>query len=222
MYIHCALTGFFRCNRWIDQKEHDFYDPNHPDPASATEPTNEDLMDPSTMAFTYGTAMHETFVTTLRSREMGRFLHHYRRWGAHKESAELERQMKDSVCKRLTPVVQAAAAFSNDPNLFGGRGISFIHGAFFELLECRSMLQHSYAFSYLRYQNISKQTSMMRRRLVAERMVLEERQGELEMITEQISDVVARSHLRATQSQIQFLTAAAVEKRKDFTDVSTD
>ena len=36
------------------------------------------------------------------------------------------------------------------------------------------------------------------------------------MLTEQMSDIVARSHLRATQNQISFLTLSAAEKRKDF------
>ena len=39
------------------------------------------------------------------------------------------------------------------------------------------------------------------------------------MITEQMSDIVARSHLRATQVQITFLTAGAAEKREEFTNL---
>ena len=38
-------------------------------------------------------------------------------------------------------------------------------------------------------------------------------------MTEQMSDVVARSHLRATQVQITFLTAGAAEKRTDFSNI---
>ena len=36
------------------------------------------------------------------------------------------------------------------------------------------------------------------------------------MMTEQMSDIVARTHLRATQTQIMFLTSEAAEKRRDF------
>lgn len=39
------------------------------------------------------------------------------------------------------------------------------------------------------------------------------------MITEQMSDIVARSHLRATQYQISFLTAGAAEKRTEFSEL---
>lgn len=36
------------------------------------------------------------------------------------------------------------------------------------------------------------------------------------MMTEQLSDIVARAHLRATQTQIMFMTNEAAEKRRDF------
>jgi len=36
----------------------------------------------------------------------------------------------------------------------------------------------------------------------------------LEMLTEQLSDIVARKHLRATMTQIMFMTSAAAEKRR--------
>jgi hypothetical protein len=39
------------------------------------------------------------------------------------------------------------------------------------------------------------------------------------MLTEQMSDIVARSHLRATQNQISFLTLSAAEKRRDFSSL---
>lgn len=39
------------------------------------------------------------------------------------------------------------------------------------------------------------------------------------MITEQMSDVLARSHIRASQVQISFLTAGAAEKRVDFSNL---
>lgn len=39
------------------------------------------------------------------------------------------------------------------------------------------------------------------------------------MITEQMSDVVARSHMRASQNQITYLCAGAAEKRVDFSNL---
>ena len=50
-------------------------------------------------------------------------------------------------------------------------------------------------------------------------MTFESLQSELEMMTEQMSDVVARSHLRATKVQILFLTAKTAEKREEFSNV---
>ncbi len=49
-----------------------------------------------------------------------------------------------------------------------------------------------------------------------EKATFEQFQSELEMMTEQMSDIVARTHLRATQTQIMFLTSEAAEKRRDF------
>ena len=223
--ISLSTSGFFRCNRWVDQKEHTSYDdkssPDENAIQAATNLTNEDLSDPTTMQATYGTAMHESRVASRRSREVGRFLHHYRRWSAHAESAELESRMRDSTCERLAPVVQAAIEFSGEGERFNfdGRGLSFVHAAFTELLECRSVLQHSYGFSFLRYKSMSAFRWRMSRGRYAEKVTFERQQAELEMMTEQISDVVARSHLRATQTQIVFLTTAAAEKRKEFSNL---
>ena len=49
--------------------------------------------------------------------------------------------------------------------------------------------------------------------------MFEKCQSELEIITEQMSDVLARSHIRASQVQISFLTAGAAEKRVDFSNL---
>lgn len=153
--------------------------------------------------------------------EMARFVHHYTRWQAHGESAMLEQNMASSVCARLRPVVEAAVDFDGSPAFnFGGKGLSFVHAAFTELSECRSVLKHSYAFSYFRYPSLHHfrrygQLSSRRR----EKSTFERLQSELEMLTEQMSDIVARSHLRATQVQINFLTANAAEKREDFSNL---
>eukprot|EP00934_Nitzschia_sp_Nitz4_P004865 Nitzschia sp. Nitz4//scaffold44_size153857//115497//119767//NITZ4_002740-RA/size153857-augustus-gene-0.10-mRNA-1//1//CDS//3329552214//4855//frame0 len=196
--LHGSSTGgFFRCNIWEEgQKPPD-------SPAFRGESSDEG----------YGTAIHSAREAYYRRQEMARFVHHYTRWEAHDESGRLERKIGDSVCSRLAPVVKAAKEFDGSPSFnFGGKGLSFVHAAFTELLECRSVLKHSYAFSFFRYgQGVSG-----RRR---EKMSFERLQSELEMMTEQMSDIVARSHLRATQMQISFLTAGAAEKREDFSNL---
>jgi len=101
--------------------------------------------------------------------------------------------------------------------LLSSVGLSFVHAAFTELLECRSFLQHSYAFAFFRYPTLYY---LRRNRIVKlrqrEKATFEQFQAELEMLTEQTSDIVARKHLRATQTQIMFLTSEAAEKRRAF------
>lgn len=130
---------------------------------------------------------------------MARFLHHYERWSAHAESSALEQKMRDTVGARLAPVVKAAAELSGRALFsFNGAGLSFVHDAFAELLECRSMLQHSYAHSYFRYDmSAMKKLRRMKRRLT-EMVTFEQVQAELETLTEQMSDVIARSRKYST------------------------
>ena len=96
-------------------------------------------------------------------------------------------------------------------------GLSFIHAAFTELLECRSMLQHTYPFAFYRYHKRSPKSYRFKSFLQNEKSNFEYLQSELEMLTEQMSDIVARKHLRATMTQIMFLTSATAEKRIELT-----
>jgi hypothetical protein len=56
-------------------------------------------------------------------------------------------------------------------------------------------------------------------RIRREKVSFEKYQSELETITEQMSDILARSHLRASQMQISFLTSGAAERRVDFSNL---
>jgi hypothetical protein len=217
-----ATGGFFRCNIWqedesgIERREEEVNSVPQPqefDAVNPLEPVNDEG---------YGTAIYSAREAWKKKQEMNRFIHHYTRWEAHRESAALERKMGDSVCTRLAPVVEAAMEFDGSPVFnFGGQGLSFVHSAFTELLECRSMLRHSYAFSYLRYPTFSsaghRYTHLYGKR--KEKLQFERVQSELEILTEQMSDIVARSHLRATKVQISFLTASAAEKRVEFSNL---
>lgn len=95
-------------------------------------------------------------------------------------------------------------------------GLSFVHAAFKELLECRSVLQHSYAYSFFKFESLAFKRQRQGKRAWNEKTAFEQLQSELEIITEQMSDIVARSHLRATQTQILFLTVGASERRNEF------
>ena len=212
--LHGTDTGgFFRCNRWLDQgDDHEFYE-KAPRAEDLVIPTDEDLSDPRRMRAVYGTAMHETRAAKKRAKETQRFIHHYSRFAAHAGSSILEAKMFDTCAHRLKPVIKAAIEFNEDLSFnFGDKGLSFVFDAFFELKECRLVLQHSYAFAYFRYKGKKRH---LRKRL-AEGLALEQMQSELEMLTEQMSDLVARKHIRATQSQIINLTLYAAQKRRDF------
>jgi ankyrin repeat protein len=219
--LHSTQTGgYFRCNRWQENtEEHEFYD-TPPDPAEVRALTNEDLSNPTRMQVIYGTAMHESRVAHKKSREVDRFIHHYHRWSAHSQSRSLESKMRESVCKRLKPVVKASKEFTGDPSFnFGDKGLSFIHSAFTELDECRSVLLQSYPFAFYRYTPVDlrhRRYRHVRQLLIQEKRQFENLQSELEMLVEQMSDIVARTHLRANQSQIHFLTVTTADKRKDF------
>ena len=227
--LHNTETGgFFRCNRWQVDYKHQFYDTPPPPPLPEQRmpltpnpinplPTGPSLSDQDH----YGTALHSARVAWKKAKEMGRFLHHYRRWTAHSESAVLERNMAETVCTRLAPVVEAAILFNGRDDFdFNGRGLSFVHSAFTELLESRSLLQHSYAFAFFRYP-ITYQARRSRANKARERekQTFEQLQAELEMLTEQMSDIVARKHLRATQVQIMFLTDGACQKRSELSSL---
>ena len=69
-------------------------------------------------------------------------------------------------------------------------------------------------YAYYRYR--SSENVKFTINAIQEKITFESLQSELEMITEQLSDIVARKYIRATRSQIVFLTAAAAEKRLDF------
>lgn len=146
------------------------------------------------MAVTYGTAIHSSLVARKRQKEMARFLHHYQRWSAHAESAALESKMSESAPRRLAPVVEAAMELDGSPDFsFDDEGLSFVYDAFTELLECRTMLQNSYAHSYFRYDLSTVKRSRALKRRMTEKAAFEQSQAELEMLAEQLSNVVARS-----------------------------
>ena len=217
--LHGTSTGgFFRCNIWQEE------DPESGTHAELTTTTGDEEganAADSSNDEGFGTAIYAAREAWRKKQEMNRFIHHYTRWEAHGHSSSLEAKMRDGVCARLAPVVEAATEFDGSSAFnFGGQGLSFVHSAFTELLECRTVLRHSYAFSYFRYPTFSSSSYQMghlygKRR---EKLTFERLQSELEVLTEQMSDIVARSHLRATQIQISFLTKAAAEKRVEFTN----
>ena len=112
------LGGYFRCNRWQGEENHEFYDiPPPRQEGDENETAEAETQDG------YGTAIHSARVAFKKANEMNRFLHHFRRWSAHSESAALERNMANTVCSRLAPVVEAAIEFNGSSDFnFGGKG----------------------------------------------------------------------------------------------------
>jgi hypothetical protein len=122
--LHNTRTGgFFRCNKWEEEKDHDFYD-TPPPVANQTADPDADTPNPLNVDYQgYGTAVHSARVARRKNWDMTRFLHHYSRWTAHGDSAKLEEKMADSASTRLTPVVQAGIEYSSDENFdFSGKG----------------------------------------------------------------------------------------------------
>ncbi len=222
--LHSTDTGgFFRCNIWREDDEdriadkEDGYDEDY---QAGDAYNNENYFEGMMNDQGYGSSMHTARKAWKRKQEIRRFLDHYSHWEAHKESNALEQKMADTACTRLSQVVEAATDFDGSPTFnFGGKGLSFIHNAFFELAECRSTLRHSYAFSFYRYPSkaFSKASQSPPKSYLGnkrkEKFRFERLQAELETLTEQMSDIVARSHLRASQIQITYLTSGAAEKR---------
>jgi len=222
--LHSTGTGgFFRCNIWREDDEErvlDKEDGYDEDEQGGNGHSNENYFEGMVNDQGYGSSMHTSRKAWKRKQEIRRFLDHYSHWEAHKESNTLEQKMADNVCTRLSQVVEAAIDFDGSPAFnFGGKGLSFIHNAFFELAECRSTLRYSYAFSFYRYPSkaFSKASLSPPKSYLGnkrkEKFRFERLQAELETLTEQMSDIVARSHLRASQIQITYLTSGAAEKR---------
>jgi len=155
----------------------------------------------------YGSSTHAARVARSKSKDMARFLHYYSRWVAQMESIALELRMSQNTLTRLTPIINTAIKYGQQL-FYQGKDISFIYAAFDELSECRSFLKHSYAFAFFRFKHAKH----------AETMGFENVLSELEFLTEQLSDVVARQHFRASQNQIMFLTIAAAEKRREMSN----
>jgi Ariadne domain len=212
-----VCLGNFRCNRWVDQPGKETQDGEKLiDADTRAMILSEQEIDPHEMTDEHGTAGHDSRISRKRSTETARFLHYYERWCGHAESASLEHKMRLSVCERLAPVVRKAIEYNGGIHMFGGTGLSFVHAAFSELLECRSMLQHSYAFAFFDFQS----DALLNRRF--KKVVFERIQSELELLTEQISGVIARAHIRAAESQIVFLTKITAGKRSEFTHFMMD
>jgi len=198
--LHGKRTGgHFRCNKWQDD------DSRNGDPGAGDGDQSLPLVD--------RTADSVARATLRTSRAMSRFIHHYSRYNAHKKSYDLEQNMADHVCERLKPVIAASAELLNSGIDVNWKGLSFIHNGFMELRECRSILMHSYIYAFFRFE--MKDPSAISDRSIKEKMSFELLQSDLEMITEHLSDIVGRTHIRATHTQILFLSNAAAEKRRE-------
>jgi hypothetical protein len=119
--LHSSKTGgYFRCNRWAEDEEPvDDYvikppdgTPVPPESSSGSGNTGGGGQLPFVSGrgdpHTFGTSLHAARMARRRAREMGRFIHHYSRWTAHKESSNLERKMGSTFDSRFAWVLQVA------------------------------------------------------------------------------------------------------------------
>jgi hypothetical protein len=70
-----ATGGFFKCNKWQEEKDHEFYSEK---PPPTTEQDNEDDDDPARQATRYGTAMHSNLTTQRNKYKLERYVKTFR------------------------------------------------------------------------------------------------------------------------------------------------
>jgi hypothetical protein len=159
----------------------------------------------------YGTSMYTARTTREQARRMARFIFYYGRWTAQQESSLLEAKIASTLDVRLQKMLAIALKESEYISLDVPTEVcAFVHDAFDELRECRSVLQHSYAYAFFRFAPQSDTSRDI------EKLMFEHWQSELETIVEQLSNAVARSHLRASRAQIVQLSQAAAQRRIEF------
>ena len=109
--LHNTKTGgYFRCNIWQEEDSNNEKIEDRPGNEMGIPFMGQDENDVND-EFRYGTALYTTRLARRKNRAMARFLHHYSRWSAHKESAALELEMQSSACERLHIVVDAANSY---------------------------------------------------------------------------------------------------------------
>jgi ankyrin repeat/IBR domain-containing protein 1 len=210
--MHGTNTGgYFSCNIWREDEE-------------LLKIADESGMKMDEENNAFGSAKEQTKRTKAMAAMMARFVHHMTRSNAHADSAVLELAMQQGLCARLKPVVEAARerrASASEVDL-EVESLDFVRSAFIELIECRSFLRFSYVLAFYRYSKARSQTttnlkkrSRSSRALYAEKQTFEVLQSELEMLVEQMSDIVARKHMRASKCQVGMATAAAAAKRTE-------
>jgi hypothetical protein len=159
----------------------------------------------------YGTSMYTARTTREQAKRMARFIFYYGRWTAQQESSLLEAKIASTLDVRLQKMLAIALKESEYISLdVPSEVCAFVHDAFDELRECRSVLQHSYAYAFFRFAPQSDSSRDI------EKLMFEHWQSELETIVEQLSNAVARSHLRASRAQIVQLSQAAAQRRIEF------
>ncbi|XP_031559595.1 ankyrin repeat and IBR domain-containing protein 1-like [Actinia tenebrosa] len=129
------------------------------------------------------------------------FLHYYSRFKNHENSFKLEEPLLGAAKEKMTAL--AMSALENDTSL-DGVDTSFVEDAVRELLKARRVLKASYAYGYFLDGSKEKKT------------IFEFMQTEVEEVTENLSQMVARPYLRTPRSKIIQTTAFLRNKRQTF------
>lgn len=236
--------GYFLCNRWAEDDESADGTPSAPTalditPASISAATELNTTSATTSesalvsalgneilptiprmdaqqpinhfnSHMYGTSMYTARTTREQAKRMARFIFYYGRWTAQQDSSMLEAKIASTLDVRLRKMVAIALKESEYISLDVPTEVcAFVYDAFDELRECRSVLQHSYAYAFFRFAPLDTSRDI-------EKLMFEHWQSELETVVEQLSNAVARSHLRASRAQIMQLSQAASQRRIEF------
>ncbi|XP_063695065.1 ankyrin repeat and IBR domain-containing protein 1-like isoform X8 [Bolinopsis microptera] len=129
-----------------------------------------------------------------------RFMHYYTRYHNHEMSHRLEEPLLSTAKMKM---IAMAAVAEGDP---GALDTSFIEDSVKELLKARRVLRASYPYGYY------LQDGMHRK------MLFEAMQNELEEVTEQLSQMVARVYLRTPKAKIIETALLLQQNRLKFVD----
>ncbi|CAG9860493.1 unnamed protein product [Phyllotreta striolata] len=149
-----------------------------------------------------GSLIIEALDRNNQMQEMSRFLHFYTRFKNHENSRKLEEILLNSVKQKMEVLASSLGQSKGDE--VTDKSTKFIEDGVRELLKARRVLCGSYVYGfYLEDDGINK-------------TIFEFMQNELEEVTENLSEMIARPYLRTPKAVIIQTSALVRRKRHEF------
>ncbi|EEB13189.1 protein ariadne-1, putative [Pediculus humanus corporis] len=144
--------------------------------------------------------INEAVAKSQRIQELNRFLHYYTRFKNHEHSRKIE----ESLLNAVKPKMEVLASSLVDRKSLGKTCTKFVEDGVRELLKARRVLSGSYVYGfYLEDHGYNK-------------TIYEFMQNELEVVTEKLSEMIARPYLITPRHTIIFTTLLSRRKRHEF------